>query len=227
MPSFKVSDRMAHVEELPVEHRAHRAEAVGQVASLGRFLILGILGWACFVLTACKTRDGQDQTVGDAFQEYLREHSSPGWKAGHGWYAQVGRVDFYGPFPIEILTVNRAFPASEHDANRIAESFIPSMAHATVYPDGRVVYPQVAQTLRSVRIMHTIRCLGDNVPKPTWIGNVMHERTEILAQQNAYLEEFDGSVHYQYPSSHSDGPSYRREVGADQYGRMPYRGEHQ
>ena len=184
------------------------------------------------ILIGCKARDGKDQSVGEAFQEYLRQHSSPGWR-GSGWFVQYGRVDFYGPFPIEVLEANRAFPASPRDAAEIRDSLLPILTHATALPDGRIVYPQVQQRMRSVRIAHMVRSPDGEAPMPTWCGAIVHERTEIPTRNNGYVDASDTPPIYRKKSAgqqeqtpyNADGPSYWKSDGTYRYGRMPYRGE--
>lgn len=194
-------------------------------------LILAILSIG--LLSGCKSRDGQEQTAGEAFQEYLREHSSPGWK-GSGWFVQYGRVEFYGSFPVEILAVNKAFPATSRDATEIRESMMPVFAQATALPNGQVVYPSIQQRMRVVRIAHMVKSTNGEVPVPSWEGAIIHERTEISTDGNGYAIESDTPpvYHKEYKKREQDtapynrdGPSYWKSDGSYQYGRMPYKGE--
>lgn len=109
--------------------------------------------------------------------DYLNAHRADTSTPTTFLYTQEGEVSFSGAFPLELLVRNKAYPATEQDAQIIRQSIAPVAIQPIVGPQGQLLYPVVQPQVRCVHILNSVRGWADHIPPPTWSGPVTHIRT--------------------------------------------------
>ncbi len=95
-------------------------------------------------------------------------------------YTQIGRVEFYGPMPLQLMQQNHAWFLTPEDAAIAQDSTQPVIQQPIVARPGTVLYPPLQPgQLRVVRIAHNIQGFTTQEPAPQWTGNVIHVETIV------------------------------------------------
>ena len=93
-------------------------------------------------------------------------------------YQQVGRVEFFGPFPLALLQTNRAYFLMPEDAAIAQESTQPVLQQPIIAQNGTVIYPPLQPgRMRTVRIAHSVSGFVTQEPPPSWTGTRARPRT--------------------------------------------------
>lgn len=128
---------------------------------------------------------------------YLESHRA---SLGHDStyeYQQVGRVEFYGPFPMQLLQANRAWFFKPEDAAIAQESTQPVLQQPIIAQNGTVIYPPLQPgRMRTVRIAHSVSGFVTQEPPPSWTGNVIHEYTNV-PWAGSEAARYENSYRYQ------------------------------
>lgn len=203
----------------------------GMLAFLFIFLICTInVGCSARAAEGAKVDAKEEKGFWSGVGEYLDNHRASMGHDSTFTYTQNGRVEFYGPFPMQLIQANHAWFTTAADAQLAQESTQPVIQQPIIAHNGAVLYPQQQPgQMRVVHISHNVQGFTTQEPAPHWVGNVIHEDT-VVPWGGSEAARYDNSWRYQQGEVHvntdrpngvrtyNDGPSSQSGRTVDAWG---------